>query len=63
VPYYLALSERRAVAVKNYLAQKGGVDPGLMTTLGHGKSDPIATNSTPAGRFQNRRVEINILSD
>ena len=34
-----------------------------MTAVGHGKSDPIATNSTPAGRFQNRRVEINILSD
>jgi len=58
VPYNLALSERRAVAVKNYLAQKGGVDPGRMTPLGHGKSDPIATNGTP-----NRRVEINILSD
>jgi OmpA-OmpF porin, OOP family len=60
--YNLKLSERRAVAVKDYLV-KHGVDGARIRTSGHGKADPVATNSTEAGRFQNRRVEILILSE
>ena len=35
-----------------------GVKPDLVMAAGHGDSDPIASNSTPAGRAQNRRVEL-----
>jgi len=34
-----------------------------MTTVGYGKLKPIADNGTPEGRFQNRRVEVLILSE
>lgn len=55
------LSLARALAVRAYLAQKG-VDPGRMEARGYGPDRPIATNATAAGRAQNRRVEINMLS-
>jgi outer membrane protein OmpA-like peptidoglycan-associated protein len=54
------LSERRAQAVKDWLAKNGGIDPERLRTKGYGSKDPIATNATPAGRQQNRRVEIRI---
>ncbi len=54
-----ALSERRAASVANYLAGRG-VDQRRMSTLGFGPSQPIASNATPEGRAQNRRVEVMI---
>ena len=39
-----------------------GVKPDLVRAVGHGEADPIATNSTPAGRAQNRRVELALAS-
>jgi len=60
--YNQGLSQRRAAAVKEYLL-KHGVDGARIQTSGHGKSDPIASNSTEKGRFQNRRVEILVLSE
>ncbi len=62
VPYNEALSERRAAAVKTWLVDHGA-DGSRMQTVGYGKSRPIADNSTPEGRFQNRRVEILIISE
>jgi peptidoglycan-associated lipoprotein len=59
--YNQGLSERRAAAVKDYLVAHG-VDAARIQTSGHGKSDPVASNSTPEGRFKNRRVEVLILS-
>lgn len=56
-PYNQKLSERRANAVKAYLASKG-VPADRISALGKGKSAPIATNKTAAGRQQNRRAEI-----
>jgi chemotaxis protein MotB len=53
----MALSQKRAEAVKGYLAQHG-VRPDMMTTKGWGDQGPVASNATPAGRAQNRRVEI-----
>ncbi|MCM2294365.1 OmpA family protein [Allorhizobium sp. BGMRC 0089] len=53
------LSQRRADAVTNYLAQQG-VDPRRMSSMGFGPSQPIASNATPEGRAQNRRVEVSI---
>lgn len=51
------LSERRAASVANYLGSRG-VDQRRMSTLGFGPSQPIASNATPDGRAQNRRVEV-----
>ncbi len=51
------LSQERAAGVESYLAQEG-VAGTSMTTQGFGPSDPIASNSTAAGRQQNRRVEM-----
>ncbi|HEX3897014.1 MAG TPA: OmpA family protein [Rudaea sp.] len=51
------LSLHRAEAVKAYLMQRG-VDPARVTTQGMGQDYPVASNSTEAGRQQNRRVEV-----
>lgn len=55
--YNLELSQRRALAVSNYLAAQG-VDPGRLSAIGYGESRPVADNSTAQGRTLNRRVEI-----
>jgi outer membrane protein OmpA-like peptidoglycan-associated protein len=57
--YNQGLSERRAAAVKDYLAGKG-VDPSRLSTAGYGESNPIASNDTADGRALNRRVELNL---
>ena len=59
VPYNQRLSERRAATVKIYLVGKG-IDSGRMTTVGYGKSRPIADNATDEGRAINRRVELKV---
>ena len=53
------LSQRRATSVANFLAARG-VRPDRMIVSGFGESRPVATNATPQGREQNRRVEIRI---
>jgi len=53
------LSEKRADAVKDEMV-KNGVDASLITVIGHGENDPIADNSTRAGRAQNRRVTVSV---
>ncbi|KTG16939.1 MULTISPECIES: OmpA family protein [unclassified Guyparkeria] len=58
--YNQDLSVNRAQSVASYLAQSG-VSPSRVQAIGYGESRPIATNSTPQGRAQNRRVEILIL--
>ncbi len=58
--YNQALSERRANAVKNALVGMG-VNPARMTTIGYGKSRPVASNASEAGRQLNRRVELRIV--
>ena len=57
--YNQALSERRAKAVLDYLVSKG-VDASRLACRGFGFSQPVATNDTPEGRQQNRRVEIKV---
>jgi outer membrane protein OmpA-like peptidoglycan-associated protein len=52
-----SLSERRAVAVADRLAELG-VDPARLRAVGLGASDPAAGNATEAGRRENRRIEI-----
>jgi outer membrane protein OmpA-like peptidoglycan-associated protein len=51
------LSEQRANAVRDYLVQQG-LDPASVTAQGFGPANPVASNDTPQGRQQNRRVEI-----
>ena len=53
------LSERRANAVKNILVGNG-VSSDRIVAVGYGKTQPIASNETAAGRQQNRRVKITI---
>ena len=60
--YNLTLSEQRAASVKAYLAGKG-LNTSRINTTGLGIADPIATNDTPEGRSQNRRVEFAITAN
>jgi chemotaxis protein MotB len=53
------LSLKRAQTVMQYLISQG-VNPNLLTAQGLGDSDPIASNDTPQGRAQNRRVELTL---
>jgi outer membrane protein OmpA-like peptidoglycan-associated protein len=59
--YNEALSQRRSQAVANQLIARG-VPADSFQTVGMGKSYPVASNDTPEGRQQNRRVEI-VFSD
>lgn len=57
-----ALSEKRAARVINYLQQACGWKPyRMLTPTGMAKADPAASNDTPDGKAQNRRVAVNIL--
>jgi OOP family OmpA-OmpF porin len=58
--YNQALSVRRAEAVKAYLVSKG-IEPNRIYTEGKGKTQPIASNATDAGRAKNRRTEIEVV--
>lgn len=55
-----SLSESRALAVKQFLVDKG-IEEFRLSAIGYGEAKPIATNNTRAGRTQNRRVEINLV--
>ena len=67
--YNQKLSERRAEAVKQYLIKEGAVNSAMISAKGYGESNPVAPNKTkdgkdnPAGRAENRRVEILIISE
>ena len=52
----MQLSADRAAAVKNFLVEKG-INESRITTSGKGDTQPVATNKTPEGRAQNRRIE------
>lgn len=54
------LSNERAASVRNALVA-GGTDAGRITSTGFGEGQPVADNSTAAGRQQNRRVEVIVL--
>jgi chemotaxis protein MotB len=53
------LSQRRADNVMQYLISQG-VKPSLLSAQGFGEADPVASNDTPEGRAQNRRVELTL---
>jgi outer membrane protein OmpA-like peptidoglycan-associated protein len=55
------LSDQRADAVKYYLVANG-IAPERISTVGFGETQPRASNDTPEGRAQNRRVEFTVTS-
>jgi len=60
--YNMELSDRRAQSAANFLSGEG-VNPSRISTAGRGENEPIATNSSDAGRQLNRRVEVAIYAD
>jgi OOP family OmpA-OmpF porin len=54
--YNMALSQRRAQAVVDYLVSQG-VEADSLVAVGMGESYPVANNATPAGQALNRRVD------
>jgi outer membrane protein OmpA-like peptidoglycan-associated protein len=61
--YNRELSAQRAQAVKKWLAQNGGMGEARVSIEPMGEAAPAATNATPEGRQQNRRVEIAVITD
>lgn len=51
------LSQQRAQAARRYLIERG-IAPDRLSAFGHGPDQPVADNTTPAGRSANRRVEL-----
>jgi outer membrane protein OmpA-like peptidoglycan-associated protein len=60
--YNQTLSEHRAEAVRDYLVGQG-IQPDTVSAKGFGKTKPVASNDTPEGRQQNRRVELVVSGD
>ncbi|NNC64759.1 MAG: OmpA family protein [Gammaproteobacteria bacterium] len=59
--YNQSLSERRAIAVRTYFIN-AGIAANRLTARGYGEAEPIASNATNAGKAQNRRVVLRVLS-
>lgn len=57
----IALSEKRAESVKSYLVKNFNLPPERFQTLGHGPDNPVAPNTTEAGRQLNRRTDIKVV--
>jgi chemotaxis protein MotB len=55
----LELSQKRADTVMQFLIAQG-VNPSLVSAQGFGDANPVASNDTPQGRAQNRRVELTL---
>jgi outer membrane protein OmpA-like peptidoglycan-associated protein len=60
--YNQTLSENRANAVMHFLVSQG-VNQANISSQGYGKADPVADNSSAAGRAQNRRVNMVVSGD
>lgn len=59
----VALSKKRAQAVANYLINEHGFDKNRFIIIGNGPDKPVAENSTPEGRAQNRRTDFELLPE
>lgn len=57
-----SLSERRAVSVKNYITKNfPNIKPERFQTIGRGSQNPVAPNTSEAGRQMNRRTDIKVI--
>ena len=61
VEYNIGLSERRAIAVRNYFVE-AGLDDSILTVEGFGKSQPLVQGTSDEARTKNRRVELGIVN-
>ncbi len=59
----MLLSQKRAETVKQFFIDSCNINPNIIRTHAFGETNPIADNTTEAGRKQNRRVEIIIFPD
>jgi outer membrane protein OmpA-like peptidoglycan-associated protein len=59
--YNLKLSQQRAEAVARYVTN-AGISPDRIVAKGYGEADPVASNTSPAGRAENRRIEFHRLN-
>ncbi|MEM6378781.1 MAG: phosphate ABC transporter substrate-binding/OmpA family protein [Bacteroidota bacterium] len=59
----IALSKRRAEAVKNYLVQEHGMSPNRFIVVGNGPDKPVAKNNTADGKAQNRRTDFELVRE
>jgi NitT/TauT family transport system substrate-binding protein len=58
----MTLSEKRALAVKNYILQSfPNIEAARFQTIGHGAANPVADNATESGRQLNRRTDIKVV--
>jgi chemotaxis protein MotB len=55
------LSVSRATVVARFLQEQGGIAPAVLAATGYGEHHPVASNETPEGRSENRRIEIVLL--
>jgi NitT/TauT family transport system substrate-binding protein len=55
------LSQKRADSVRKYLVEHFAIPDSRFQTIGHGSDNPVADNSTEAGRQQNRRTDIKVV--
>jgi OmpA-OmpF porin, OOP family len=60
--YNLKLSRARAESVREYLISRG-VAPSVLSSVGYGEAQPVASNDTDEGRALNRRVELKLLGE
>ena len=52
------LSRERAQTIKDYFLSVSAISPDKVKAIGYGELYPVATNTTPQGRMQNRRIDI-----
>jgi len=59
----VTLSQNRVDRVRDYLVTTFGIDASRLSAVGYGKSRPIASNQTAAGRRKNYRIEAVIVCE
>lgn len=59
----LQLSHSRALAVRDWMQRMGDIPSGCFVIQGVGANQPVASNDTAAGRFENRRVDIRLIPE
>ena len=58
----LEVSQARAQSMLQFLSTVGGIEANRLIAEGRGEKEPLATNETPEGRSQNRRIDVVIIN-